>query len=612
MPRVITATPVVKGTLALLIAAGVAAGSVASGLLNDRIQRDQAFVIDAFAQRVSIEAAGHTEVVEVIDVTFTTERRGIFRDLDIRTPFPSTDAFRDFRVDRGDASEPWNHAIEAGPTGPRVRIGEADVWLDPGSYRYRLAYVAPSWYYELADQPGIVEVRIDAPGFDWPTDIHTASLQIEVPGPVLDTACVEGPRRTTTPCANPPDIDGNRALFTFGPLADREGATALVRLRREDFAPGATIPVFTPAPIDETHLPGPWPVDRTQAALLLLGLLLVPVVVWELLATMLVYRDRMTDPALHHREHPSALPAPPFGWRPAEVAGLRLRRDVNAVFLATLIDLEQRGLVRTTTSAAPERRSRRTRPTVSILANPRPPGTDPLDAELLATLLPMGTPLILTGHYQPATAAAVLGAKSQLATRMEDVFEQHGFSHDRGLLMSRRWFRILATLLWLLIAAALVTVVSIATPLHPVAGSIVAVLVIAGWGLIKGLLRFEVLPLNSAGRDATTQARAFGRYLLTVEGEQLQWAAGQPGINHHHPALALLPHAVALGYATSWFKRFGPLLRQLAAAGAVGGAATTSAWWLHETGLRDLNRTQTSSSQAPSSSSGGGGGGGSW
>lgn len=438
LPRVITATPAVNGALALLITAGVVAGSAANGLLDDRIQRDRALVIDEFAQRVSIEAAGRTEVVEVIDVTFTTQRRGIFPDLDIRTPFTSTDTFRDFRVDRGDASEPWNHPIEAGPTGPRIRVGEADVWPDPSSYRYRLAYVAPSWYDELADQPGIVEVRIDAPGIDWPTDIRTASLQIEVPGPVLDTACVEGSHRTTTSCANPPDIGGNRARFPFAPLGDREGATVLVRLRREDFAPGATIPVFAPAA--------------------------------------------------------------PFGWRPAEVAGLRLRRDVGAVFLATL--------------------------------------------------------------------------------------------------------------LWLLIAAELVTLDSITTPLHPVAGSIVAVLVMVRWGLIKALLRYELLPLTSAGRDATTRARAFARYLLTVEGEQLQWAAGQPRINCHHPALALLPYAVALGYADSWCKRFGPLLRQLAAAGAVRGRASTSAWWLHETRIRDLIRIQARSSQAPSSSGGGGGGGG--
>lgn len=601
---------VVKLLLALLIVVAVAACSVATGSINDRVARDRAFVMDEFAQQVSIDADGQTTVVEVIDVTFTTERRGIIRDFDTRTAFPSTGSFHSVEVDQGDPSQPWNHATEGGPTGPSVRIGQADVWLAPGPYRYRLSYVAPSWYYELADRPGIVEVRIDAPGFDWPTDIEVSSLHVEAPGVILEAACVEGPRRTTTPCATPPEVDGNRARFAFRGFTDREGATALVRLNREDFSPEALIPTFAPAPLDQNTLPGPWMLDRTQAALLLLGLLMVPVLIWEIPATLLVYRDKKTDPALHHRQHPTAIPAPPSGLRPPELAGLRGQRDVNAAFLATLIDLEQRGLITTTTSAAPERRAKRTQPTVTIRANPRPADLDRLDAEFLDALLPMDLPLVLTGSYVPASAAAVQRAKDQVRTRVEDVYEDFGYTHDRGVLLSRSWFRILATLVWLVVAGALVALVSIATPLHPLAASIIAVLVMAGWGLVKALLRFELLPLNSAGRDMATQARAFARYLLTVEEEQLQWAGGQPGVSHHHPAVALLPYAVALGFAASWFKRFGPLMRQVAAASAAGGGVSNDTWWLHANAIRSFDRTVSDSARAPSSSSSGGGGGG--
>lgn len=594
----------------------MAAATIGVGVVDGMIARDHAFTIDRFDQHVRIHADGTTEVREDLDVTFTRERRGIFRDLDVQTGFPSTGGFGDFEVDRGERSDPWNFALEAGPTGPRIRIGRADTYLAPGTYRYRIGYTAPSWYYRLADQPERVEVRIDSPGFDWPTTIEGASLTVEVPGPVHDAACVEGPRGTTRPCTTAPVIDGSQVRFAVGPFSDREAATVALWLDADAFAANVTLPTHDPVPLDSARGLGPagsfgapWPLDRPQAALLLLLVLAVPILVWEWLSTIAVYRDRVTDPALHDRQHPTALPAPPFGFRPPEVAGLRLARDDDQLFLATLVDLDQRDLVLTRNETIEGGWLTRDKEELTVTVGPGTEHAHPTDAEVVHTLLPGGAATVFDGTYDETVAKRVNRTKKLLQARRDSVFDAHGFAHDEGGPLAQGWFRAVMFALYLGFAASAVWLVSAATPLSPVAAGVVAFLVLLGWGAIAARWRHHRLPLNSEGRDATAQARAFEEFLRTVEREQLEWAAGQPGIDHHHPAISLLPYAIALGLADSWYARFGSVMQELAVAAGAGAAAGSAAWWTSQSSFRHVSSAQSGTSTAPSSSGGGGGGG---
>lgn len=602
----------------LVTGAVVVAGAIGIGVVSGMIERDGAFEIDRFDQQVTIAADGTTEVVEELDVTFSTERRGIFRDLDGNAPFPSYGGFDDFEVDRGDASDPWNYAIESGPTGPRIRIGRADTYLDPGTYPYRIRYTAPSWYYELEDDPGIVEVRIDTPGFDWPTSIGPSSATIEVPGPVLDAACVEGPRGTTRSCDQDPVIDGNRATFTFGPFSDQESATVAVRLDADAFTAAAGVPTAGSTELGQRRglsvarlLGAPWPLNRPAAALLMVLLLAVPILVWEALSAQKVYRDRLTDPALHDREHPTALPAPPFGFHPPEVAGLRLQSDDDQLFLATLVDLDQRNLIVTRTETDPGGRFSKDKEELTVTVGPGIVNAHPIDAEVVHTLLPNGTPAVFDGTYDKTVASRVNRTKHVLAGRRKSVFDTHGFRHDQGGLLAETWFRVIMFGLYLGFAAAVIAAVTTATPLLPLAGGVVGVLVLVGWGIIAAVWQHQRLPLNSEGRDATEQARSFEEFIRTVEGDELEWAAGQPGIDHHHPAISLLPYAIALGLADSWYERFSSVMQELAVAAGGGAAAGTAAWWTSQSTFHSVTTAQSGTSTAPSSSSGGGGGGGS-
>jgi hypothetical protein len=598
--RIITSTLIVVATFGVATAVGAISGAAG---------RDDAFRIDRFVQTIEVAPDGTPQVTEELLVTFTEERRGIFRDLDERAPFPSSGGYRDITVDQGEASRPWNLALERWDHGPRVRIGEASTWLPPGTYPYRIRYTAPTWTVTLRDDPSLVELRVDTPGFDWPTTVGPTTVVVDLPGEPVEAACVSGPRRSTRVCPSEPRIDGTQVTFDLGPFEPREAATIAVRLPASAFT--VAPPTFDPAPLDSTIGPGPWDLSRSAAALLLAVLLALPFAVWEAVAARKVYRDRVTDPTLHDRAQPTALPAPPFGFRPPEIAGLLSRTAGQSLLLSAIVDLDQRGLLRTSFS---EQEGGFLRSDKRTLTLDRPAQGTVLpkgDDEVVHTLVPAHGPTVFDGSYDSAVAARASATSNLLSARASGVFADHGFEHDEGGPMRSGLFRFAAFVVWLGFAAMLGFLFAYASPIPGVVVAIVAALVVIGWALARAPWRHHARPLNSQGRDAVGQARAFDHFVRTVEGEQLEWAAGQPGLGHDHPALTLLPYAIALGHADSWYDRFGPVLKALTAATAGAGAAGAGAWWASQSSFTGVATAQAGTSTAPSSSGGGGGGGGS-
>jgi len=600
-----------------LVAFGV--GAVAQG-----VARDGAFRIDRFDQRIEVAADGSPRVTELLQVTFTTTRRGIFRDLDERTPFPSRGAFRDFSVDRGTSSEPWRWVEERHDHGPRIRIGDPAVFLSPGTYPYRIAYTAPTWTITRQDAPELVELRVDVPGYDWPTTIGPTTVVVDLPGAVTEAACVTGRRRTTTPCATPPRIDGQRVTFDVGPFDDGESATISVLVPSASFT--TPQPTYRPSALDRSRGIGPWELSRPVAALLLALLLAVPLVGWEIVAARRHYRDRVTDPTIHDRAQPTALPAPPHGFRPPEVAGLLLRTSQQDLLLSTIVDLEQRGLLVTRSGHTPASGwFSRGKGTETLTVERPPTGTvlPPGDDDLVHALVPEHRPTVFSGTYDSAVASRVSDVNRRLQQRAADVFAAHGFEHDESGPFASQLFRFAAFLAFLLFAVAVAMLFTSATALPGPATAAVVGVVVVGWGLAHVPWAHHRKPLNSRGRDAVGQARAFDHFVRTVEGEQLNWAAGQDGIDHLHPALSLLPYAIALGHANSWYDRFGPVLEALTttpSGAGTAGAAAGGAWWANRNSFSAVSTSQSATTTAPSSSGssggggsgGGGGGGGSW
>ncbi len=604
------------------------AGGVMGAVL-DRGEQDAAFVIDAFEQRITVDRDGTPRVAERIDVTFTEPRRGILRDLHDDAPFPSRGTYRDVEVTGAPGGGEWHHEVERipGQLGRRIRIGEAARPLDPGSYRYDIAYTAPTLTVTLEDDPELVELRVDAPGFEWATSIGPTTVTIELPAEPTSVACIAGPRGGTRPCPQTPEIVGRSVVAELGPFAPWRSATLSVLLPAAAFSEAP--PRFAPEALDASEGLGPWDLNNAAAGLVLTLALAVPLLLWELVAWRMHYRDRVTDPELHNRATPTALPAPPHGLRPPEVAGLLRRRNGEDLLLSAIVDLEQRGLLVST--ATEEHRSGWSSRSSGTFTLERPqcgasPGPD--DAALLAALIPEDGATVFDGTYRSEVARRTTDVQKLLTDRAFGVYRAHGFTHERSGLVGRTAFRVAALLAWVGWAAAAVWAVWSATPLPLGVAVAVAVVVLFGWALAHAPWSRHRMPLNSQGRHARAQAEAFDRYLRSVEGEQVEWAAGQPGIDHHHPALALLPYAIALGHAQSWYQRFGPLMRSLVSVPATSGdgyhaSAGAAAWWASNTSFAQVRTTQKATCTPTSnnddslgyggggSDAGGGGGGGS-
>ncbi|MEX2328868.1 MAG: hypothetical protein WD575_03985, partial [Nitriliruptoraceae bacterium] len=266
----------------------------------------------------------------------------------------------------------------------------------------------------------------------------------------------------------------------------------------------------------------------------------------------------------------------------------------------TLVDLSQRDVLHTESTAT----SKGQRLTVRR----GDAASDPDDQRFVDALLDDIDSVTFDETYDAKVARRVQAATRVVTRRATRVFEQHGLTHRGGVVLRSTAFRVflgLGVLLWVWVTGGIVAVV---TPLRGGAIAAIAGIVVGGWALAHAPWRHHRVPLNSEGRDATGHARAFRTFIETVEGDQLRWAAGRPGIGHRHPAVTLLPYAIALGLADSWFRRFGEVMAQFAAASTASGGV---AWWASGTTFSAVRSAQAATVTAPSSSSSGGGGGGS-
>jgi hypothetical protein len=610
-----------RSVATVLIVAVVLALSAAIAVAVDAFGRDRAFTVTALDREVEVGTDGVLAVTETIDVTFHEERRGIFRDLPRDGPRGGgTVVYRDVQVDRGDDGQPWNFVVETADNGDtRIRIGEAATFLTPGDYTYRLRYAIDGLTFRSERDPSRVQVRLDVPGYDWPTDVERTRLIVASPTTVRDVVCVAGPPRSTLACDPAPSAEGDVVTATFDAFRPGQAATVAIDLDASAFSPG--LPNFREQPLDQR--PGVLPVVSLPpglAGLIAATVVALPFLLLELVLAVLVYRDRVTDPTLHDRQQPTALFGPPHDFRPVEVAGLLLRRRSESLLLGTLVDLDQRGTVTT--------RSWESGGKTVLEVDAGPEGVEALpgDAAFLRTLLPGRTSVCFDGKYDKDTAERTQAATNELVRQAHDIFADNGLEHAQARVLRSPWFLALLALGMMLVTVLVTVAVARVLVLPTVVAIVIAFLVVVGAALARLLWRHERLPLNSEGRDTVAQAEAFREFLRTVEAEQLEWAADQPMVSHHHPAVSLLPYAIVLGLADSWYGRFGSLIRELALAGAAGGAAAGGAWWMSQSSFAGVGAARSGTMTNPASSSsgggsfggggggsgGGGGGGGSW
>jgi uncharacterized membrane protein YgcG len=589
-----------------LVAAVVVVVPVVAGVASSTPPRDDAFTIDRFDREVVLEADGRLEVTETIDVTFHEPRRGIFRDLEPDGPTGDV-VYHVDTVDRGDPSQPWNWLPETSPGGDlRLRIGDADVTLDPGPQTYRLRYEIAGLVFRPADRPEQVQIRVDVPGDAWPVDVAETTLTVQLPAAPSSVACVVGSAGDDTPC---PDAvtSGSTVVQTLPPLGPSETGTVAVEV------PVAAVNASLPtAEVQELTTRGagraPFEVPAVPGILATTLLVAAPALLLEWFRSRVVYRDRVTDAAVHDRIAPTAELSPPDGLAPTELAAVDrvggfLATSTSDLLLGTLIDLQIRGVVTSSGGGSDDE-------PLTFAPGPTSDHVRPWEGEMLGQLLPGGQQLTYDGEYDRATATRTSAATSVLTRYAGRLFQPGSrYVHTGGgaLRSSGYGLGIAASL----VVGGLVGLVAmIAFGVPPLAVFLLWGLLAVAWIVLTLVWREERRPLTSEGRDVIARTRAFERFLEEVHADRLDYAGGRDDIEVTHPAVAMLPYAVVLGLGASWLERFEPLLTEASRRGQAGAVSGRDPWFFHPAGYAAVSTLHRSSTTDPSSSSGGGGFGG--
>jgi uncharacterized membrane protein YgcG len=286
--------------------------------------------ITDFSTYVRVAQTGALTVTETITVNSEGGqiRHGIYRDF----PTKYTDRMgRGVRVgfDVLSASldghdEPYS--VEGIDAGERVKIGDPNAEIEPGSHRFTLTYATNRQIGFFDDYD---ELYWNATGNFWLFPIDHAQATIDLPrgAHIKQFAFYTGKAGSTAQDARAEKISDSKIAFeTTRPLGSAEGLTVAV-----GFAKGAVIPP-SPEELREYFLR-----DNASAIAALLGI-----------ALLLVY---FTVAWLEHARHPRrgvivALFAPPRNFSPAAVRFVHRMAYDRKAYAAALVDMAVKGYVK--------------------------------------------------------------------------------------------------------------------------------------------------------------------------------------------------------------------------------------------------------------------------
>ncbi len=199
-------------------------------LLIAAVQAEE--VVERFDSHIEVGADGVLTVTETIFVRAegTKIKRGIFRD------FPLTFEDKNGRTQRvgfdllsvtkDGANEP--HTINKSRNGLRIYIGDSNVFLRPGSYRYEIKYTTSR---QIRFFDGHDELYWNVTGNEWEFPIREVEATIVPPGhakPIERTAYTGYFGATGGDWSASEAADGTLRFRTTRPLSVEEGLTVVV------------------------------------------------------------------------------------------------------------------------------------------------------------------------------------------------------------------------------------------------------------------------------------------------------------------------------------------------------------------------------------------------
>lgn len=528
-----------------------------------RAQSD-AELITRFHSDVVIRADGALQVTETIEVQARGReiRRGILRDFPtdyrdragnrVTVPFDVLDVTRDGAPERF-KTEPLSNGV-------RVRIGNPDVMLAPGTYRYQIRYrtARQLGFFDRHD-----ELYWNATGNGWTFPIAQATAEITLPQAVpaarLSAESYRGPQGSKMPGeASVRDGGGSFAASGLGP---REGLTVVLA-----FPKGIVQP---PGAAERAS----WFFGDNKAAGIGLGGALL-LIAGLALRWRAVGRDPKAGPLFPRYEPSEGLSA--GGARYVDRMGFDAR-----CFAAGVLHLGSRGYLH----VAQERdhfvvtRSERSIP---WLAGDRP---------LADALFAAAPRLLISKTYDPVVEKAQKSYREALR------------QHYDGKMFSRNT----GTMVLGVLVAGLIVVGTLMSGGSPVLVWTVALLL----AVVLVIARRLMPAYSRDGRKLRDEIDGLRQYLGVAERSTLARMKA-PELTPQEFA-RMLPFALALGVEKTWADRFASV------AGAAAVSAAVSNYYSGDddhfsvssfgNSLSDLSSTVSSASTPPGSSSGSGGGG---
>jgi uncharacterized membrane protein YgcG len=526
------------------------------------------------------------------------------------------------------ATSPFNNGI-------RIKLGDADKYVDVGDHRYVIRYRTTRQVGRFKDYD---ELYWNATGNGWQFPIDVAEARIHLPKPVQlgQRSTYTGPQGSTG--SNATVIDekpGEIAFQTSQALGPYEGLTVAVAF------PKGTID----EPSESTTLAW-WLADfgpPIVGGLSFLGLCGFFYFAWQRAG-----RDPRKGTVV-------PLFSPPDDLSPAGMRFVTKMGSDNRAFAAALVDMGVRGHIRMVEEEGGWLSHDKTRIERIANSNPLPPDEE----AALGSLLSIGESIMM----EKKNYAKFGAAKNSLADVLKSKYEGNMFNHNYGwaaagllLFVAGIWvtaaaivaatdgteiWRIVVTLGAIAVAVVLPFVIHGSPKVGKCLFSMVALGAVAvaayfgfpilvdalssGW-LWPLLIPIVALPLMIStfwwiaaptleGRAVLDRIAGFKQYLSITEGERLDRMT--PPKDTPEIFEKLLPFAIALGVENRWAERFASVLAAAQAQGGQQGFLWYSGSgnpWNNPTGFVDsmgssLASTISSASTAPGSSSGSGGGG---
>ncbi|MBN1258372.1 DUF2207 domain-containing protein, partial [Candidatus Peregrinibacteria bacterium] len=181
------------------------------------------FEINRMQTDVAVHENGTMAVGEMINLTFKEPRHGIYRDIDTQGI-----KIKVTGVENQDG-KPWNYALENFDRGTRVKIGDADKFVD-GLQAYQINYDVTKGGIRFFDDHD--ELYWNATGTEWPVGIGEAGAVIRLPDGIdekdIKLACYTGAFGSDAEKCSGEIINGVVTFQATAPLSAYEGLTVVV------------------------------------------------------------------------------------------------------------------------------------------------------------------------------------------------------------------------------------------------------------------------------------------------------------------------------------------------------------------------------------------------